>query len=314
MDQTRKVTGLDKPSTRTYWNGMPNQPAWHLVNARGWRFTDHVFDAANALLAAVVLESQPANGGVISTNNRFNNCTVNGYGRTRYGFVHGLYSSPNVVYPEYDANNEHHVYDQCSVYDTTDAAWCNFGHQAKEQSWRDCHAGSAYGGAGLRMWGGSGVWSGGSMYGFDKAFDLGSPSDPVTVIGGGYETIKQFLVCQGPRQDAYEVKLIGVRVMTDRCDATGDVPMIDFAGPGPLTIVGGQFGNGRQPLPVIQLRSWQHAPCVLNMIGVTFAAFGSWERRADIVRYVGDGVPIINRIGCIYADENGYARTEGWDK
>ena len=314
MDETRLVTGEDRPNTLTNWTGPADKPAWHLVNARSWMFSDHRWWATTPLLAAAVLENTPSGpGGSISTNNRFTHCEVRGNGKTQYGFVHGQFKNGTVVYPEPwegrdRPNNEHHVYDQCAVYDTTVAAFANMGSQAKEQHWLNCKAGSPAG-VGLRMWGGGGTWQGGAMYGFPICFHLGSPADPFTILGGGYESFKQLLVCDGPRQDPYDVALLGLRVMTDQCDPAGTVPLIDFAGPGPLTIIGGQYGNPGQPLPIIQVRSWQKAPCVVNLIGVRFHTLDAFDRHEEIVRYVGDGTLQLNRVGCIYTNQDGAART-----
>jgi hypothetical protein len=323
METTRVVTGLDKPTQRVLWTGAEGKPAWHLTNARGQAYRDIVFEASSRLLAAVLVESRrPEPGGVISTDNRFEHCTVLGHGRTRYGFAHGKLVATSsgmtgeVLYPSWDTedggteearNNEHMVYDQCSVFDTTDAAFLSLGSQSKEHSWRDCKAGTYLGGDGLRIFGGGGQWTGGAMYGFDRCFHLGSPADPFQVIGGGYETFRQLLVVEGPRREPYPVTLQGLRVMTDGCEETATL-LIDFGGPGPLKIIGGTFGGGVQPLPRIRMRSWQGAPCVLNLLGVTFGAFGSWERRHEIIRYEGDGHIRISMAGVLCADKDGTAR------
>lgn len=307
--ETTQVVKANGAVRSVEWTGLPNRPAYHLLNARNHAMQDCRVRASTGLLAGVVIESfEPAVGGVVSTANRFDRVEIRGEGRTQYGFAHGQLKDGQVLYPEYDRNNEHMLYQHCAVYDTTAAAWLSYGSQSKEHLWTHCRAGTAYGGKGLVLGGGGGIWTGGAMYGFDVAFALGAPADPFTVIGGGYEKIKQLLVVDGPRREPYPVVLEGLRVMTQACDPDGRVPLVDFGGPGPLTIIGGQYGSGYQPIPTIRMRSWQGAPAVLRLQGVMFGAFGSYEARKSIVRYEGDCGLHVTWSDCVACDLAGTAR------
>jgi hypothetical protein len=100
------------------------------------------------------------------------------------------------------------------------------------------------------------------------------------------------------------VLLEQVRFMTDRLHPDG--VMIDFRAPGPLTIRGGQFGNGRQPVPTIRVRTVADFAFVCE--GAAFDAWGAHARRDHIFDLPTNTNRDV-RIGAnLFADEYGLAR------
>src|SRR4029078_6398016 len=76
-----------------------------------------------------------------------------------------------------------------------------------------------------------------------------------------------------PTGNAYPVLLEQVRFMTDRLHPDG--VMIDFRAPGPLTISGGQCGDGDQTHPAIRMRTVADLAFICE--GAAFDAWGSHE-------------------------------------
>jgi hypothetical protein len=202
------------------------EPSWERVD----------ITVENPLEAAFVMERTRHGPGVIpSTMHQWRDVRVFGNGVLERGFWHRR--------GDFDENNEHARFDSVSVYGYTDCGWLIEGTQSKEHLFTHCRAnGDTTGRVGVRSFG-SFQWIGGAMSGHaESCFALGPPCDVVRIEGAGCETSARLLTAKGPTGNAYPVLLEQVRFMTDRLHPDG--VMIDFGAPGPLTIRGGQFGNG----------------------------------------------------------------------
>jgi hypothetical protein len=264
------------------------EPSWERVDVTVER----------PLEAAFVMERTRHGPGVIpSTMHQWRDLRVFGNGLLERAFWHRR--------RDVDENNEHARFDSVSVYGYTDCAWLIEGTQSKEHLFTHCRAeGDATGRAGIRSFG-SFQWIGGAMSGnAESCFSLGPPCDVVRIEGVGCETSARLLTAQGPTGNAYPVLLEQVRFMTDRLHPDG--VMIDFRAPGPLTIRGGQFGNGRQPVPTIRVRTVADFAFVCE--GAAFDAWGAHARRDHIFDLPTNTNRDV-RIGAnLFADEYGLAR------
>jgi hypothetical protein len=290
----------ERPNVRLrfVWRGAAHEPMFVFQNCRepSWERVD--ITAQKPLEAAFVMERTRHGPGVVpSTMHLWRDVRVFGNGVLERGFWHRRRDT--------DENNEHARFDSVSVYGYTDCGWLIEGKQSKEHLFTHCRAnGDSTGRAGVRAFG-SFQWIGGAMSGNSEAcFVLGPPCDVVRIEGVGCETSARLLTSQGPTGAAYPVLLEQVRFMTDRLHPDG--VMIDFRAPGPLTIRGGQFGNGKQPVPTIRVRTVADVAFICE--GAAFDAWGSHERADhlfDIPQNTGRDVRISANL---YADSHGMAR------
>jgi hypothetical protein len=82
--------------------------------------------------------------------------------------------------------------------------------------------------------------------------------------------------------------------------------MIDFRAPGPLTIRGGQFGNGKQPIPTIRIRTVADYAFICE--GAAFDAWGSHGRADQIFDLPTNTRRDVRIAANLFADANGMAR------
>jgi hypothetical protein len=290
----------ERPATRVrfVWRGNARDPMFVFQNCRepSWQRVDVTVE--KPLEAAFVMERTRHGPGVIpSTMHQWRDIRVFGNGMLERGFWHRR--------RDVDENNEHARFDSVSVYGYTDCGWLIEGTQSKEHLFTHCRAnGDTTGRVGVRSFG-SFQWIGGAMSGnAETCFSLGPPCDVVRIEGVGCETSARLLTAKGPTGNAYPVLLEQVRFMTDRLHPDG--VMIDFRAPGPLTIRGGQFGNGHQPIPTIRMRTVADLAFICE--GAAFDAWGSHEHVDhvfDLPTNTGHDVRIVANL---FADANGMAR------
>jgi hypothetical protein len=290
----------ERPNVRLrfVWRGGAHEPMFVFQNCRepSWERVD--ITAEKPLEAAFVMERTRHGPGVIpSTMHLWRDVRVFGHGIMERGFWHRRRDT--------DENNEHARFDSVSVYGYTDCGWLIEGKQSKEHLFTHCRAnGDSTGRAGIRAFG-SFQWIGGAMSGNSEAcFVLGPPCDVVRIEGVGCETSARLLTSQGPTGAAYPVLLEQVRFMTDRLHPDG--VMIDFRSPGPLTIRGGQFGNGKQPVPTIRVRTV--ADVAFNCECAAFDARGTHERAAHVFDIPQNTRRDVRISANLYADAHGMAR------
>lgn len=290
----------ERPSHRIrfVWRGRTSDPMFVFQNCRepSWERVDVTVE--RPLAAAFVMERTRTGPGVIpSTMHQWRDVRVFGNALLERGFWHRVNAA--------DENNEHARFDSVSVYGYTDAAWVIEGKQSKEHLFTHCRAsGDTSGRAGLRAFG-SFQWIGGAMSGnAETCFALGPPCDVAHIQGVGCETSARLLTTHGPGGNVYPVSLVQVRFMTDQLHPDG--VMIDFRAPGPLMIRGGQFGNGRQPVGTIRVRTV--ADYALICEGAAFDAWGSLEHADRIFDLPTNTRRDVRIAANLYADRHGLAR------
>ena len=290
----------ERPAVRIrfVWRGKTNDPMFVFQNCRepSWERVDVVVE--RPLAAAFVMERTRRGPGVIpSTMHQWRDIRVFGNALLERGFWHRL--------NEFDENNEHARFDSVSVYGYTDCGWLIEGKQSKEHLFTHCRAnGDTSGRVGLRA-NGSFQWIGGAMSGHSEScFALGTPCDVARIQGVGCETSARLLTTHGPGGNAYPVSLEQVRYMTDILHPDGVA--IDFRAPGPLVIRGGQFGNGKQPIPRIRLRTVADYGFICE--GAAFDAYGSYEVVDQIFDLPTNTRRDVRIVANVFADNNGLAR------
>ena len=114
-------------------------------------------------------------------------------------------------------------------------------------------------------------WSDGTIAVGRLAFELTRVGDPVMIECVGVEATQRLLVTSGPSTDAQPILVQSVRYGADQLHEDGAMILLRHAGP--LTILGGAFGDGTQRLPRIQLAGIGEQ--AVNCIGAKFGAFGA---------------------------------------
>jgi hypothetical protein len=107
----------------------------------------------------------------------------------------------------------------------------------------------------------------------DTGIFLTRVGDPVVLQGVAFETVKRMLLTVNASTDAQPVTLIGCRFAADKLH--DDRGMIVLTHAGPLTIIGGSYGDGDQRVPQIHLAGIGEQ--AVNSRGTKFGAFGAAE-------------------------------------
>src|SRR5690349_2405275 len=112
---------------------------------------------------------------------------------------------------------------------------------------------------------------GGAVTRATTGVELTRCGDPVVSQGVGFEACGRLLVTSGPSTDAQSVTLIGVRFAADQLHEDGACIRLRHAGP--LTLIGGSYGDGDQRVPQIHLAGTGDQ--AVHIAGAKFGAFGS---------------------------------------
>jgi hypothetical protein len=106
----------------------------------------------------------------------------------------------------------------------------------------------------------------------------------VTLQGVGFEACRRVLLTSGPTTAAQPVVLINCRYEADQLHADGHAIVLRHAGP--LIVIGGRYGGGKQPVPRIALLGVGEQNVTLT--GVTFGSFGAHRVSPVVTQHVGN--------------------------
>lgn len=272
MKQTRVMRDMDGGvigSARYVWRGPPGDPMFVMQNCRDVTSSRVDIVVESPCEAVVVVERTKSGPGVIpSTMHGFHRWRVFGNGLAPVGFWYRA---------TVDENNEHGRWAGCSIYGCNDGLNLH-GSQSKEHLVTHCRfEGGAHGGIAIEADSGFQM-IGGAVSGFVTAIALRRVGDPVTIQGVGVEACSRLLLTSGPTTAAQPVILQNVRYEADQLAADGEMIVMRHAGP--LVMLGGRYGGGRQRVPRIALRGT--GPQCVEFVGrPLFGAFG-----ADLVNPV----------------------------
>ena len=222
------------------WRGPANAPVFLLQNCRDYRIENIDVSCETPCSAVFYMERTKSGPGVIpSTMHMFRNVRIFGNDFPAFGIWY---------HDTIDENNEHGRFDCVSVYGC-DCAFKFQGQQSKEHLLTHCRLESGLtaiaSDTGFQM-------IGGTIAVFEEAVILARAGDPVTLSGVGVETCGRLLESLGPTTGAQPVVLQNVRYEADQLAPDGEAIVMRHAGP--LTIIGGRYGGGKQPIPRIALR------------------------------------------------------------
>jgi hypothetical protein len=253
--------------TRIVWRGPNGDPVLVFRNCRDLSAAHLDIVIESPTEAAVVCERTKTGPGVIpSTLHQFRDVRVFGNTLAEHGFWYRA---------TVDENNEHGRFDCVSVYGCAMAAWTFNGQQSKEHLLTHCRSESVAVGVASD----SGFqWIGGTCAVCEVGVHLTRAGEPVTLQGVGFEACGRMLVTDGPTTAAQPVTLINVRYEADQLHGDGRAIVLRHAGP--LVMIGGRYGGGKQPCPRVALLGTGQQ--TLEMRGVTFGSFGA-HRVAPVV-------------------------------
>jgi hypothetical protein len=98
------------------------------------------------------------------------------------------------------------------------------------------------------------------------------PGDSITLVGWHGETSRRFVDQPNKTGAMMSVTLEGCEWMADQLAPDGNAVRVN--GPGPLTVIGGHYGSGNQPLVYFSMDPLNDEPCAFRCDGVTFGTFG----------------------------------------
>ena len=255
---------------RYVWRGRADRPVFLMQNSRDsvWEHVDVVCETPCE--AVFVSERTRTGGGVIpSTMHQFRDVRIYGNKLAVRGFWHRS---------TIDENNEHGRFDSVSVYGCT-VPWVFQGQQSKEHLLTHCRAESCR----VAVQSDSGLqWVGGTAAVCEIGVELTRAGDPVTLQGVGFEACRRLLMTSGPTTAAQPVALLNCRYEADQLHADGHAIVMRHAGP--LVIVGGRYGGGKQRVPRIALLGVGEQS--LTLTGVTFGSFGAHRVSPVVTRHV----------------------------
>jgi hypothetical protein len=167
-----------------------------------------------------------------------------------------------------DENGEHVLAERVSVYGCTAAAFLFTGQQSKEHLLthvriESCEAGIVAD-SGFQL-------IGGCIAVARVGVRLNRVGDPVTITGTGFEACGRLMETSGPATDAQPITLTGVRYAADQLHEDGAMILLRHAGP--LTLIGGTYGDGAQRVPQIECCGIGEQS--VTTIGVKRGAYGS---------------------------------------
>lgn len=257
----RDLDGGRVASGRYVWQGPANVPVFALENCRD-ALIENVDVVCETQCAAVfrLERTSTAPGTIPNTNHLFRNVRIFG----------NKLASRGVEVGGIDENNEHMHFDHCSVYGCTDAAFTFAGTQSKENLLTHVRIESCD--VGVDAWSGF-QWIGGAFAAGRIGVHLMRVGEPVTIQGVGFEACGRLLVTSGPTTAAQPITLVNCRYESDQLHADNECIVLRHAGP--LTIIGGRYGGGRQPIPRIALRGISEQRVTFSGDPV-FGAFGAF--------------------------------------
>jgi hypothetical protein len=244
---------------RYVWQGPHTDPVFDIRDSR-----DIVIEGVDVVVespcsSVFYCRRTRSGAGVIpNTNHVWRDVRIYGNRLAWFGFhVGGL-----------DENGEHMLFERVSVYGCTASAFLFEGQQSKEHMLTHCRIESCNTGivasSGFQMIGGCIAVARAGVY-------LSRVGDPVTITGTGFEACGRLLETSGPATDAQPVTLSGVRYAADQLHEDGAAILLRHAGP--LTLIGGTYGDGAQRVPQIECCGIGEQS--VTAIGVKRGAYGS---------------------------------------
>lgn len=279
---------------RYVWRGHADQPVFLMQNSRDsvWEHVDVVCETPCE--AVFVVERTKTGAGVLpSTMHQFRDVRIFGNKLAMRGVWHRS---------RIDENNEHGRFDSVSVYGCA-LPWVFQGQQSKEHLLTHCRAE----GCRVAVQSDSGFqWVGGTAAVCEIGVELTRVGDPVTLQGIGFEACRRLLVTSGPTTAAQPVALINCRYEADQLHRDRHAIVLRHAGP--LVIVGGRFGGGKQAIPRIALLGVGQQ--TLTLSGVTFGSFGAHRLPPVVTQHVENAM--VTGSGLVYQRAEGdAANTQG---
>ena len=294
LTETRFYRDMERTAiqpARYVWRGPVDAPVFCFENCRDFRI-ENIDVVCEAPTEAVFVSERTKTGpGTIPpTLNQFRNVRIFGNGLANVGIDYRA---------TIDENNEHGRFDCVSVYGCKLDGFAFSGQQSKEHLLTLCRIEGSLTGisseSGFTM-------IGGTIAACGEAVELTNTGDPATLIGVGVETCGRLLVTYGPTTAAQPVVLNNVRYEADQLDESDQAIVMRHAGP--LVIVGGRYGGGKQRIPRIALRGT--GTQTVELRGVQFGSYGA-ATVAPILAYPGvDARPSAS--GCVYQSAEGDAQ------
>lgn len=245
---------------KVYWRGKTAVPVFALENVNGATIQHLDVHVEAPTDAAFVCERAKTGPGTVTpTHAQFRDVRIFGNGMAVIGIDYCA---------TIDENNEHLRADCVSVYGCKVAGFVFSGQQSKEHTLTLCRITGALSGIEAQS---SFTMISGTIAGCADAVTLLAVGDPVTLIGVGVEACGRLLVSHGPTTDAQPIVLQNVRYAADQLADDGAMILLRHAGP--LTIIGGTYGDGDQRPPHIQLAGIGEQ--AITIIGAKFGAFGA---------------------------------------
>lgn len=267
LTQTRVVRDTDGPTRiggvnarrKFIWRGPAGDPVFEFRDSRDGS-VERVDVVCESPTEAVFLSHRTKRGPSVipSTGHQFRDVRVYGNGLAERGF----YACDTI-----DENNEHMRFDAVSMFGCR-FAWVFAGQQSKEHLLTLCRASQCERGI---VAGSSFTMLGGAINVCQVGITLTRVGDPVAVIGVGFEACVRMLETPPASTDSQPIVFIADRYAADQLHADGACVLMRNAGP--LTSIGGTFGDGEQRVPRVHLAGIGEQ--VVNLIGQKFGSFGA---------------------------------------
>ena len=263
-------------STELNWAGTyaPDGALFRLRDVGYSHFADFRIGLTDRV-GAVFLQENGGGGAVVPTQCMWERIFIEGQdGKCDYGWYNSGAGAGG------DNNSEWHRWSDCRIHTWREAAWYVGHSQSKFNRMDNCVAYSfGHGKHVVQTLSGSFHWTGGGGGGANVSdFHLENAWDVIKIEGWDGEDSRMLLTTGGPSPAGFTVQLIGCSWRGGRVNHDGSNPdhyFIQFLFPGPLMILGGNFGEGSPKgiVPRIQISS-NHRPQFVCE-GVLFNASGS---------------------------------------
>jgi hypothetical protein len=244
---------------RYVWQGPHTDPVFDFRDCR-----DLVIEGVDVVVESAcssvfwMRRTKTGPGVVPNTNHAFRDVRIFGNRKAWIGIhVGGL-----------DENGEHLLAERVSVYGCSAAAFWFDGQNSKEHLLthvriESCDAG-IYASSGFQ-------WIGGTFAVGRIGVELSRVGEPVKIQGVGFEACGRLLVTSGAATDAQPIVLDSVRYAADQLHEDGAAILLRHAGP--LTLIGGTYGDGAQRIPQIECCGIGEQS--VTTMGVKRGAYGS---------------------------------------
>lgn len=239
-----RIVGAGQNATKFTWTGATTDPVFQMRNCQYCFLRECSIsgNATNRPDAGLSILEDTGSAGLGSTACGAANVIIGAD-----GIANNLKYGIRIHYAASDIDNSEHRFWHVDMLAAGAAAVSIEGTQSKAHDFFSCSANNTNAGVstaqGPSGFGGNFNWWGGSIGNQNfAAFYLGSPNDPINIVGVGSEGCSRFLSTSSNNGSAWQVKILGCRVDTNNLNADRD--LIIWGCIAGLTVEGNVFGSG----------------------------------------------------------------------